>query len=77
MRLVKDISPGAYAVRVPCIGKDHAAHRKTLKLIPSVMFTLAEGYADLDGKAFVDYYCDACVEADPVLTAAILQRKTR
>jgi len=26
------------------------------------MFTLAEGYVDLDGIPFQSYYCDMCVE---------------
>lgn len=57
MRLVKDNSPGGHAVRVLCCER-------------STMFTLAEGYADLDGEAFVAYYCPTCVQpylqvADP------------
>ena len=48
MRLVQDNSPGGHAVRVVCCEC-------------STMFTLAEGYADLDGEAFVAYYCPRCV----------------
>lgn len=63
MRLVKDRNPGAFAVQVVCVGHEHMG---------KPMFTLAEGYADLDGRAFVDYYCDRCVAASPQLTAAIV-----
>lgn len=62
MRLVKDNSAGAWGTSVPCIGPRHHelnekrhGHRHT-----NTMFTLAEGYADLDGEAFKAYYCDAC-----------------
>ena len=58
MRLVKDTSDGGRAIQVPCIGANHAK--------PSRMFTLAEGYADLDGEAFVAYYCDECALAEVV-----------
>jgi hypothetical protein len=56
VKLVKDTNPGAYAVQVRCIGKQHEGRP---------MFTLAEGYADLDGEAFIAYYCDSC--ANPLL----------
>ena len=61
MRLVKDTNPGAYAVQVRCIGPHH--HELNTRA-HSRMFTLAEGYADLDGKAFEAYYCDACAGAE-------------
>lgn len=48
MRLVKDHSPGAYAVRVQCV----KCNRVVL---------LSDAYADADGRAFMDYYCDDCV----------------
>lgn len=47
MRLEKDATPGGSAVRVPC---------ETC----SRMFTLSEGWADLDGRAFVSYVCAEC-----------------
>lgn len=47
MRLVKDHSPGAYAVQVRCC----SCHQ---------MRWLSEVAADLDGRAFLDYYCKAC-----------------
>ena len=57
MRLVQDKSVGGYAIKVQCV-KCHN------------MFTLADGYADLDGEAFVDYYCAKCkpVEVKPNAT---------
>lgn len=69
MRLVKDTSPGAQAVSVRCIGKRHAELNKGTaadfgKGERTRMFRLADGYADLDGKAFEAYYCDACAGAE-------------
>lgn len=55
MNLVKDKNPGAYAVSVRCVGKHHKS--------PQRMVQLAYAYADTDGRAFVDYYCDDCVAA--------------
>ena len=61
MKLVKDRNPGAYAIKVPCVGKHHATlNAKNDLPAPSIMFTLAEGYADIEGRAFQDYYCDKC-----------------
>ena len=64
MRLVKDNSPDAWAVEVPCIGPNHylgvppgGRHLTTTR-----MFTLAQGYIDLDSEALMGYYCDACAE---------------
>lgn len=54
MKLVKDNNPGAYAVAVSCVHPSHEGNTRR--------FTLADGYSDLDGKAFVDYYCDSCVK---------------
>lgn len=58
MRLVKDNSLAGSAVRVLCVGAHHnepvGRERNTR------WFTLSEGYADLDGRAFVDYYCGKC-----------------
>lgn len=54
MKLVKDNSPGSWAVKVPCIHPQHEGESR--------MFTLAEGWSDIEGKAFVDYYCLACVD---------------
>ena len=54
MKLVKDNSPGAWAVKVICISPKHKGSSR--------MFTLAEGYADLDGPAFKAYYCNGCAE---------------
>ncbi len=53
MKLVKDTSAGAYAVTIPCVHESHQGY---------VMVRLADAYADLEGRAFVDYYCDKCVE---------------
>jgi hypothetical protein len=74
MRLVKDTNHGAFAVRVVCVGPNHAAIDQQRRFPRGSMFTLAEGYADLDGKAFVDYYCDDCVAADPALKAAVVSQ---
>lgn len=63
MRLVKDSSPGGRAVRVVCIGTEHGAIDATRRYRRGPMFTLAEGYADLDGEPFKAYYCDDCAEA--------------
>ena len=57
MRLVKDSNPGAHAVTVSCRGPRHET--RWPGSLPR--FTLAEGYADLDGVPFLDYYCNACV----------------
>ena len=46
-RLVHDASPGAYAVRVCCVGCDR-------------QYQLAHVVADTEGRAFVDYYCPRC-----------------
>lgn len=64
MKLVKDNSVGGWAVQVECVGRDHEEIKraKNVRWI-SRWFTLAEGYADLDGREFVDYYCDDCVNA--------------
>lgn len=69
MRLVKDTSPGAYAVMVVCIGPRHDEIKS--KYRTGRMFTLAEGYADLDGEPFVAYYCTECVLDDPDLAKAV------
>jgi len=55
VRLFKDWNPGAFAVSVPCVSEKHEGHR---------MFVLAYGFADLDGAAFKDYYCDKCARRD-------------
>ena len=47
MRLIKDHSPGAYAVHVRCCG----CH---------TLFLLADVVADLDGTPFFAYYCEEC-----------------
>ncbi len=65
MRLVKDISDGARAVNVPCIGKRHVELNEGTAQdfgqgARTRMFRLADGYADLDGPAFKAYYCDPC-----------------
>lgn len=60
MRLVKDRSLAASAVRVLCVGHGHIAPVGRER--DSRWFTLSAGYADLDGRAFIDYYCDKCVE---------------
>ena len=68
MRLVKDESPGAFAVRVQCIHPEHArinAARRYPR--PGRWFTLAEGYSDLDGEPFVAYYCDDCIRDGALL----------
>lgn len=62
MRLVKDSNPGAHAVRVVCRGKNHHVVDAERRFPRGPMFTLAEGYADLDGEAFIAYYCDDCVK---------------
>ena len=64
MKLVKDSSPGAWAVKVPCVGENHylSVPPGGRHLTNTTMFTLAQGYADLDGEAFKAYYCDACAE---------------
>ena len=56
MRLVKDSNQGAAAVIVFCRGPRHET-----RWSDSPQFILAEGYADLDGAPFFDYYCDTCV----------------
>ena len=74
MKLVKDTNPGAFAVSVPCQGKRHRElNAKNDIPAPSIMFTLAYGYSDIEGRAFQDYYCDKCAaEFLPV----IIERKT-
>lgn len=47
MRLCKDTTPGARNVRVLCV----SCEKMTL---------LSGVWADRDGAAFVDYYCDHC-----------------
>jgi hypothetical protein len=49
MRLVQDTSPGAESLQVHCI---QCKKR----------FRLSEGYLDVEGKPFVDYYCSFCRE---------------
>jgi len=61
MRLVKDTNPGAHAVRVVCVGSCHKEIDERRRWPRGSMFTLAEGYSDLDGQPYVDYYCDDCV----------------
>ena len=73
MRLVKDGNPGAHAVRVVCVGSNHQSVDAVRRWPRGSMFPLAEGYADLDGKAFHAYYCDDCVAADPTLCAAVIR----
>lgn len=73
MKLVKDKSVGAYAIQVPCVSPDHYANNAKRRYPRrGIMFTLAEGFFDIDGKAFVDYYCDDCVNADPNLRKYIV-----
>lgn len=55
MRLVKDLTSGARAIHVVCIGE--AVHES------SRMFRLADGYVDTQGPAFRAYYCKACGDA--------------
>lgn len=49
MRLIKDTSPGARAVYVSCIREEC---RKSIRLSDAV--------ADIDGPAFLAYYCPSC-----------------
>lgn len=69
MRLVKDTNPGAYAVHVRCVGTNHD------KYSASRSFLLAKGYADLDGLAFLDYYCDACASEFPDSCKVVMDAK--
>lgn len=48
MRLITDRSPGAYAVRVPCLKCGN-------------MVLLAHAFIDVDGPAFAAYYHPDCV----------------
>jgi hypothetical protein len=63
MRLVKDNSAGAHAIKVPCTHTyHHESDRERSYPRGSIMFTLAEGYSDMDGESFHSYYCDDCVK---------------
>ena len=57
-RLVKDNSLAARAVSVPCIAEGHQGH---------IMVPLHMVHADLNGRAFVDYYCDVCLARQGVV----------
>lgn len=58
MRLDKDASPGGRGVTVVCM----PCHDRKAKL---TRFTLADGWADLDGPAFVAYVCADCANEEP------------
>lgn len=58
MRLVQDTSLAASAVSVLCVGQGHVPPIGRER--NSRWFVLSSGWADLDGRAFVDYYCDKC-----------------
>lgn len=65
MRLERDTSIAARNVSVRCVGKYHetngGAHTPGGRSRPGRMVLLADTYFDLDGRAFLDYYCLACV----------------
>ena len=50
MKLTKDASAWGYSVHVFCI----TCHKR---------FLLALGWADTEGRAFQDYYCNDCARA--------------
>lgn len=75
MRLVKDNNPGAWAVSVRCIGQHHDINNAMRKYPrKGGWFILAEGYSDLDGEAFVAYYCAEC--ATEIRTVEARQRRS-
>lgn len=55
MRLIQDRSAGAQAVSVPCAAADHIGRPPG-----NSMFTLSQGFADIDGPPFQAYFCGAC-----------------
>jgi hypothetical protein len=54
MKLVKLTGPEGSRGLVRCVGPNHQG------IFGTRMIPVADAYADLDGKAFVDFYCKAC-----------------